>query len=233
MAREKKPEPEVKPDLALVTFSDMMTLMLTFFILLFTMSEIRKDKISKTMRAFQAQFGVLPKQKASVQIFLQAQRLTDTDSFVLRRGPPGKHTAVTIIDEGKKTKIVIGGSELFRPGETELSPSGKRILQEEIAPDLKGYRNRIEIRGHTAPVRAGEDMPFEDLWEVGYRRSLSVMRFLVATCGLDERRFRVVSCADNEPVDSNLKEAGRNRNRRVEIIMTEELIPEIDEADQR
>jgi flagellar motor protein MotB len=98
-----------------------------------------------------------------------------------------------------------------------VSAQGKRLLQTDVAPDLKGFRNRVEIKGNTAK---GSNET-QDLWALGYARAYSVMRYLVDDCGLEENRFRLISAADNEPRDP----ANPALNRRVEIIMTEALVP--------
>ncbi len=226
MAKRKEDPPEGAPEWML-TYGDMITLVLCFFVLLFSMSTLDKTKVTATMKAFQRQFGVLPAYKATVQIFTTSLRLTDTQAYVLRNGPRGKHTDVQTIVEDEKTKIVIGGVSLFRANEVDLTVEGMQLLREQIAPDLKGFRNRIEVRGHTSATGFGADDQFQDAWYLSYQRAYAVMKYLSEQTGIDRRRFRVVSCADNEPRDNNLTAAGRARNRRVEIIMTEEFIKDI------
>jgi chemotaxis protein MotB len=212
----------------LLTYGDMITLVLCFFVLLFTMSEIKKDKVTRTMRAFQAQFGVLPKYKASVQVFIEARRMTQTEANVLRQGPRGSHPNVQTLYEGNKTKTIIGGKTLFREGAYILTEEGRQLIMNQVAPDLKGYENKVEIRGHTASAAYGAGRGFQDAWDLSFRRAYAVMRLLVDECGIDERRLRVVACGDSEPRDTNLTPEGRERNRRVEIIMTEEFVSDRD-----
>lgn len=225
----KEEEPEEGAPAWLLTYGDMITLVLTFFIMLFAISEIKKPKLTRTMKAFQKQFGVLPKYKATVQVFIQTQRMTETEANVLRTGPPGRHTAVQTIDEGGRLKVVIGGQGLFEPESSELKPALRKILLTDVAPNMKGFKNRIDVRGHTASGQAG----YMDLWQLGYDRAYAVMRYLVDEAGIEERRFRVTSCGDNEPRASNLSEDGRNENRRVEVIMTEESIRDMGTVDTR
>lgn len=202
----------------LLTYGDMITLVLCFFVILFSMSEIRKDRITHTMRHFQAQFGVLPAQRTTVQIFQQPQIMTMTETFVLRRGPPGTHPAVMTIREAERTRVTIGAADLFRPDSAELTPSGKAILR-EVAPDLRGYTNRIDVRGHTA------SSAYQDGWFLGFQRAYAVMEYLTSpACRVEERRFRVTSVGANDPVADNVTEEGRRRNRRVEIIMSEDQV---------
>ncbi|MBN2710952.1 MAG: OmpA family protein [Planctomycetes bacterium] len=230
MARRQPKPPEGAPEWML-TYGDMVTLLLCFFVLLFTMSEIKKDKITKTMRAFQRQFGVLPKYKATVQVFVQAQRMTQTEANVLRRGPMGEHPSVQTLVEDERLKVILGGKTIFEPQRAVLLPEGKQILR-ELSNDLRGYKNRIEVRGHTASAQYGPDMEYSDSWQLGYERAYTVMRYLVDVCKVDRRRFRVVSCGDTDPRDTNLNDDGRRRNRRVEIIMTEEFVKDMGEVDR-
>lgn len=209
----------------MTTYGDMITLLLCFFVILLTMMEMKKDKVTRTMRQFQQQFGVLPAYRAQQQIFKRPQTMTDIQAFVLRRGPKGKTTSVKTIREDQRTTLTIGGAELFRPDSAELTPEGKQMLQEDIAPSLRGYRNRIDVRGHTA------SSGYEDGWYLGFQRAYAVMSYLSNEGKISKRRFRVTSCADNEPVASNLTPKGREQNRRVEIIMTEEFIKDIDARD--
>ncbi len=231
MAKRREEEQEGAPAW-MVTYGDMITLVLTFFVLLFSMSEIKKDKISKTMRAFQAQFGVLPKYKSTVQVFVESRRMTQTDANVLRRGPLGKHLQVQIIDPGKKMKIVIGGKALFRENDYRLTVEGKNLIREDVAPELRGFGNKVEVRGHAATAPYGAGSRFKDPWQLSYLRAREVMRFLVDESGLEERRFRVVACGDTEPIKSNLDPEGREANRRVEVVMTEEFVSTREERRQ-
>ncbi len=220
MARKKKESggggPSIAEFSALTSFSDMMTLMLTFFVLLFTMSEPKKPRIQATMQAFMRQIGVMPHNASPMRPTMTPQRTSLEEASVLRRGPPGKRSEVQSVVENDRQKIVIGGEDLFRPGSATLSARGRRLLQNDVAPDMKGFRNRIEIKGNTAETTDES----QDLWALGYARAYSVMRFLVDDCGIDEKRFRLISAADNEPRDP----ANPALNRRVEIIMTEAMV---------
>lgn len=209
----------------MTTYGDMITLLLCFFVLLFTMMELKQPRVTMTMRQFQKQFGVLPSYLAQVQIFTKPMTMTTVQSFVLRRGPKGKHHDVQRIVEDQKTKITLGGAELFRPDSAELTPKGKQLLKEQVAPSLRGFTNRIDVRGHTA------SSDYDDGWYLGFQRAFAVADYLTKECGIDRRRFRVTSAADNEPQATNQTAQGREKNRRVEVIMTEEFIKDLDTRD--
>jgi chemotaxis protein MotB len=208
MARKKKEEPIMVPDLAIVTFSDMMTLLLTFFVLLFSMSEIRRPRIEMTTRALLRQMGMNPAQSAPVMTFTPSTRIKQPSVRI--QGPPGQQPEVVSIIEDQRVKKTLAASALFAPGSKRLEPTGKRLLREYMAPELRGFSNRIEISGYAGPA----DADAGDLWLLGAERAISVLRFLVDDCGLEERRFRVISGGAFNPVD----DTGQGR---VEFAMTE------------
>lgn len=209
----------------MTTYGDMITLLLCFFVILLSMMELKQERVTRTMRQFQKQFGVMPAYRAQQQIFKRPQVMTTVQSFVLRRGPKGKTTSTRTITEDPFSKLTIGGNKLFKPDSAELTPEGMRTLREDIAPLLRGYTNRIDIRGHTA------SSDYEDGWYLGFQRAYAVMEFLSNKCKVNRRRFRVTSCGDNEPRASNLEAKGRELNRRVDVIMTSEFIKHLDARD--
>lgn len=225
MPKKESPPPAGAPAW-MTTYGDMITLLVCFFVLLFTMMELKQPKVTMTMRQFQKHFGVLPANITQMQVFPQPQQMTTVQTYVLRRGPKGRHHDVRTIVEDKKTKLTVGGNELFRPDSAELTPQGQQILREDIAPSLIGFTNRIDVRGNTA------SSGYDDGWYLGFQRAYAVMDYLSQSCGIDRRRFRVTSCSDNEPVASNQTEKGREKNRRVDIIMSEELIKDLESGVQ-
>ncbi|MDR1534605.1 MAG: OmpA family protein [Planctomycetota bacterium] len=201
---------------ALTTFSDLMSLLLTLFVLLYALSEPKRPKLEATLSVIRQRMQRLPFTPPPKPA-IRPQRTTQAELGILRRGPPGKRSEVTTLSEDDRQKIVIGGEGLFLPGSAVLTAKAKRILQRDVAPDLAGFRNRVEIAGHAATA----DGESPDLvWTLAGERALATMRFLVDVCGVDERRFRLINGGGNEPLDP----ADPSRNRRVEVIMTEVLV---------
>lgn len=214
MAKKKKSQGvSLAQFAALTTFSDLMSLLLTLFVLLFALSEPKRPRLEATLAATRNVLHGRPPSKPA----LRPQQTTQAELSILRRGPPGKRSEVATIREDQRQKIVIGGEELFTPGSAVLTAKAKRILQHDIAPDLVGFHNRVEIAGHAA---AGGEDHSDRAWIVAGERALAVMRFLVDDCGIDQKRFRLLNCGDNEPRDPS----DPAQNRRVEVIMTEALV---------
>jgi flagellar motor protein MotB len=197
---------------AVTVYADLLSLLLTLFVVLFAISEPKRPQLAATMAAARAIMSSQPPGPPP-RPAVRPQRTTPDELGVLRRGPPGKRTEVTSLIEDGRQRLVLGGDELFRPGSSNLSSKARQTIRTYIAPDMRGFDNRIEIIGHAAADEGGETDP----WELGSDRAMAVMRFLVGDCGIDEKRFRIISGGNTSPRDPDNPSA----DRRVEIIMTE------------
>ena len=79
----------------------------------------------------------------------------------------------------------------------------------------------IRVEGHTDNVPIGPNLKSEypTNWELASARAVNVVRFLQEKAGIDPRRLSAVAFAQYRPVASNKTEAGKQRNRRVEIVL--------------
>ena len=120
--------------------------------------------------------------------------------------------------------ITVRGHALFDPDETQLTPAGEEILGKiasVLSRDLSGYR--VLIEGHT------DNQPVEDAegttnWEYSIGRAVTILHYFVENQDLAPERFGVAGYAEYHPVDSNATEEGRDRNRRVEIVIAPQKV---------
>lgn len=216
-----------------VTFGDMMSLLLTFFIMLVSMSEIKEEQMYQAMvEALRRRFG----HEASTVSMVPGQ-LRPRNSALDKLAAMGRARRKDILNGGDKVKapvgdnprvmslrpgpVSVGSFVVFQEGSAELTEQHGRIL-EATAMDLGGKPQKIEIRGHTSMRPLPEDSPYKDKWDLAYARCHKVMDYLVKA-GIDPRRLRLVPTADNEPkhLDDPLL---RKENPRVEIFMLSELV---------
>ncbi|KRG44543.1 hypothetical protein ARC78_05185 [Stenotrophomonas pictorum JCM 9942] len=117
-------------------------------------------------------------------------------------------------------RIGISGSVLFALNSDQLQPDGRALLQSLAAPlrDYLGTREEVlMVSGFTddQPVRVSNGR-FADNWELSAARALTVTRTLIAD-GVPSASVFAAAFGAEQPVSSNADEAGRARNRRVEI----------------
>jgi len=225
-----------------MTFGDMMSLLLTFFILLLSLSEIKKEDEWKAMveevkKSFGMQGGggrlptdndpalTLVKILETVQ---NQQRKEQHTSNTDDPGMTGRDQRVTTIRPGDY--IPMGGMITFEPGSADLSDVAQRMIhtfieQEEF--DIRGTNYIIELCNDAAT--AEKDLltgSGRDLWDLSYDRAKAVMAYLVSEdIGLKPEQVRLVGNADREPLRKQAySPSQRQINRRVEVLVSENVI---------
>lgn len=231
MARKKK---ETCPPLALwlVTFSDLVTLLLTFFVLLLTMSSMDKSILTK-VTLHTADLGLLEKRgsgRVSVkerlvveliekpwEVLDKKQRIKDLlfpdDTLPEEMDKSELDQNIAVLQKENGVALVFTDNLLFAPGSSELSDRG-RFIMNRLIPMMTQTNAPINVAGYTD---AGEDVA--DPLALSGDRALSVLAHLVGA-GVPNKRFSVSAYGGDFPV---LDEMGRpvdsDLNRRVEIYL--------------
>ncbi len=222
-----------------VTFGDMMSLLLTFFIMLVSMSEIKEEKRYQAMvESMRRRFGheasmtnmvpgrIKPRNSALAKLASmgRARRADTMRGGDKVKAPVGEHPKVTMIRPGPQ--ITQGGVIYFEYGSAKLTPEHERILQ-ATAQQLGGKPQKIEIRGHTSTRPLPPDSPYKTHRELAYARCGQVEEFLVKL-KIDPRRIRLASAAYYEPVHIGNDPLLLKQNSRVEINMLNELVQDLE-----
>jgi chemotaxis protein MotB len=206
LTRPKKEEDEDISAFWLITYSDMITLLLSFFLLMYSfsvLSEDRQKQLVDEVRNVSANVKVIREkpredlEKAAREIAAQFKK---DESFV----------------ENTETEVTVGlSSEVtFASGDDALSEVGRGALA-RVAAILARLPNTVRIEGHTdaVPIRGGR---FSSNWHLSAARAQSVIRLLMEN-GVDARRMQVVGYGDVRPRAGNDTAEGRAQNRRIEI----------------
>lgn len=222
----------------MVTFGDLMSLLLTFFVLLFSVSEIKDKKIFDMIRSFENYFKVESSSAGfhlenfdSVQNLLAtfARQLPDRASGnegrteELIENPLGKDVSVCKVDDN--LLIQIEGRVLFEEGSAEVKNDGRDLLQ-RLQQKLIGYPNLIRVVGHTSPLPLASTSEYQDHFDLGYARAKAVRTILLSEGsqgdGIKPERIAIGSRGDQDllPGVDPFDKADRARLRRVEVIVT-------------
>ncbi len=236
MAKRPKKEAPGLPGW-LVTFGDMMALLLCFFILLQMFSELKQDReyqrvITGIKEAFgySGGIGVLPIDDPPVRSIieqLEQMAIKQYEETKTARSPvdsiEGAHVRVKKVREG--TVFTIGGPAVFDEFSAEVKPAIRDDLK-MIATLLDGRNNKIIVRGHAHAKYLPTGSPWRDLTDLSYERARAVMAVLVEL-GIDDRVFRLEAVGTREPVRPRANDpVDEAQNRRVEVILTEQLVEE-------
>lgn len=232
MARKKKPVGGAAEGGWLVTFSDLITLLLTFFVLLLTMTTMDTVIISR-ISAYVSSPSVddaLAAGKMPTTLIELIELLKDPENVLNKQErikdllfpdqilPPDLPRAeleanLKILATSEGVVIVLTEGVLFAEGEAKLNHRGIRLL-DELVPVILGINTDINISGHTDTTPA-TNMSNDDLSI--FRALAALDRFLQA--GIKPNRFSVSGYGSDRPIDSNQTAQGRAQNRRLEILL--------------
>ena len=242
MARKKKKAPEGTPDW-MVTYGDMMTLLLCFFVMIVAMSELKQDeRFRKVVESLQREFGysrsvgmspadMPPEMSPTRRRMATADENKDLQrGFVQEDSQLGDRELVVRIREGQR--YAVGGVIGFVEGSAELLPEAYDELM-GIAARIRGLAHKVEIYGHTSTVPLGPGSAYADHMDLSIARAMAVRRWLIGTTDdrgrIDPRRIRVVAAGPYEPLVRRAYERPAwSRNDRVDIVMIEALAPEFE-----
>jgi chemotaxis protein MotB len=195
-----------------VTYGDMMSLLLTFFIMLVSLSELKGDKKYQAMvESIMQHMGyttgpnVTPGDKFALNASIEKLK-TMGAQIKKGEGKGGVKTAGPSADDlrvmkGREgTPISLGGALVFAPGRAELSAEAVAAVG-QLALKLAGKPHKVEVRGHTTRGPLPADSEFDDEYALAYARARAVYD-LLATQGIAPERMRIASSADTEPLSS-------------------------------
>ena len=235
------------------TFSDMMSLLLCFFVLLFALSTIEEKKFIQTIGFIKGAFGRVP--NLFNMSFVPPVNVTPAnaqptmDKRVIERvmeaiAEKAREKLVSIeqtrevqirgVEEG--IRFDIQGEILFRPGSAEIPAASAETVLNPILQILSEFTNRVRIEGHTDNLwNEGQPHFYKDNFDLAAARAYNVLRYMESNpdpkLRIEHKRLSFESFGSNHPLASNETPEGRSANRRVSIILLESFKSENPEGD--
>jgi chemotaxis protein MotB len=228
----------------LTTFNDLVTLLMVFFVLMFTMSTIDTKKMGSFQYALQSGLGVLKMGNRSPVSVKKSQPIDDMSHIMTQaegerideKGTADRKLAravrilseddlgIQVMHSDDGTRLVFEDKVLFDFGKDAINPEGFPLL-DKIAQALKDVPYRLRVEGHTdnVPIRTRR---FPSNWELSAARAVNVVKYFVKMSKLDPQRLSAVGYGDSRPVVPNDTPFNRAKNRRVEILLLTEEIAE-------
>ena len=229
----------------LLPYSDMMTLLLALFIVMFASSNVDQEKYNAVMESMFTAFGgttdtgsptntwqisPFPGDSGNVE-----DALTFSDLYVALEQAVEETEYmdyIEVINGEDAITVRFSESVLFTPDSAVMTSQGNEVLQVigTILVDLHSLIGHIQIEGHTAFIGEEADR-FMTAWELSSDRAIVVLEYLTFQIGFDQSQLNVAGYSHFVPVASNDTEDGRSRNRRVELRITPEIAPLADRAE--
>ena len=198
-----------------VTYGDLMSYLMIFFLVLFSFSIAKTDKAKsrkyeESLANIQRAFGG----KADVQRLERAMAKEQEEAAGEKLKESVSSSLVQVEQTEKKIKLVLTEGVLFSSGRADLQDRAKEVLK-PIVDELKKLPNEVVVEGHTdnVPIRSGR---YSTNWELSMARAYSVISYF-EELGMDKKRLAGIGYGENRPVAENTPFDGRARNRRIEI----------------
>lgn len=271
--KHEEHEEHVNHERWLVSYSDMMTLLMVLFLVLFAMSNVDQTKVILLQEGFNQAFGTNAVLQGSSSVLQSSASDSAGMDLAAGSGPAGQMTesekalvkkAVSAADLAKaqarmlaaeveaknlteaEKKIlaalkknglagdasfsidsrglvvtVVTSSVVFTGDSAVLRETGQRIL-DAVGPTLRSLPNDIEVDGHTNQLQV-PTVNYPSAWELSTARASAVVRYLIATTGIDPNRMRAAGFAGTKPLIDPKDPRSVKLNRRVEIIVLSDL----------
>ncbi|WP_138496186.1 flagellar motor protein MotB [Paenibacillus pinistramenti] len=129
---------------------------------------------------------------------------------------------IFVADKPQGIAITLSDQFLFDAGKAELKPGSQETLK-QLGTLFSKLDTIISIEGHTDNQPIVHSSDYKDNWELSGARALSVLRYFIDTMHLNADIFQYAGYGDTHPAADNSTEAGRQKNRRVEIIVLRQL----------
>lgn len=229
-----QPESEASNASWIVTYADLVTLILTFFVLLYSMSNLELKRFKVVMQSIKIGLGqqvtavaepqeavepVTPPMTQEAYWEMRNQSLLDDLKTLIRDRGLDENIVVSL--ENGRIVIRVKNHLFFSSGRAQLNASGMPILDDILVIFRNCPDYRINIAGHTddTPIYT---VQFPSNWELSTTRATVVLRYLIER-GIDPHRMTATGYADLMPLVSNDNADSKAQNRRVEFILEKEI----------
>jgi chemotaxis protein MotB len=224
----------------LTTFNDLVTLLMVFFVLLFTMGSIDNHLLMKFQMALQSGLGILGSgSRVSVAVQQSQVPLSHQEQLTQAKNEAASKTESAAADKLNEmlgefaslpgvnvrfskdgTHFLFEDALFFNFGKADINASGFTFLKKMTAL-LHQVPHAVRVEGHTdnVPIRTRR---FPSNWELSVARAVSVVKYFADVGKINPQRLSAVGYGESRPLVPNNSAANRARNRRVEIVLATE-----------
>lgn len=222
----------------LITYADLITLLLAFFIVLYAMNRTQQVKFSLVAQALASQFdsnslvgsspgpSIITGVSGTETAKAQEKELKSLSHLETRLSQAvdkaGLAKAVSVTSNQRGVDVSLNATLLFSSGSATLSPHAKGLL-DSLGGVLSSVPNDIEVAGYTdsTPIHTGR---FPSNWQLSAMRAANVVYVLSRVPKINPSRLAVMGFGHYHSVAGNSTVAGRKKNRRVDILVLKSMV---------
>lgn len=230
-------------------YADFMTVLLCFFIVLYSLSSVDAEKFAALSRALQQSLGgqgtvlieapdaaIGPDAHHPIEIDQGISKIHD-DDFLMQMSmvqqqvqklmeEVGLSAQIEMTTEERGLVISVQDTVLFATGSAELTPRARELMG-KLGLILLQTPNYIRIEGHTDNVPINTPR-FPSNWELSVGRATSVVQHLIALHNFPSERLSATGYSEYRPKATNDTAAGRQKNRRVDFVILSSMFDKVE-----
>lgn len=208
----------------MVTYGDMVTLLLTFFILLISFSIMDEKKFEMAAESLRGALGAMDSYNMPVSIITSTPygeqdiiMEAEIAAFEQQMAAEIENGEIVVEQITNGLHIRLGSKLLFDTGEAQLKNEAIPILN-SIGNLLRKNSSDVLVGGHTdnMPIHSTK---YPSNWELSVARAMSVVRFMLDKAEINPRTLAAAGYGEHRPIASNETMDGRGKNRRVEFLV--------------
>lgn len=212
-----------------LTYGDMMSLLLCFFILLLSFATMSEPKFQSAAGSLKSAFGVqtvkqiMPTPTGETYIPMEFNveivlvQLRERIQLLMEKLIDNGEAEVVEEQEGFIVRFFVDAN--FQEGKFRLRPETEVLLM-QIANQLNSVPNLVFVNGHTDNTPVDGSSIYPNNWLLSSVYAAAVAEVLAAKGGVDPTRLQVRGYGEFQPVSTNTTSEGRDRNRRVEVMVS-------------
>jgi len=232
----------------LLTYADMITLLMTFFIVLYSFSKTNAAKYREIAASLRAALSGAPLQRGLPQSASNALVKLSPVAATSRHIAPTSAAAMLLIMAARAQQVLRaersaatvhvtanaldirfqGDSVYFASASAVVKPAFKKLLC-DLAPVLRMTKDEIRVEGFT------NDLPlhsaiYPTAWELSAARAVNVLRWLTEVCGVPPHQMEADAFGQWHPLYPNNSPTNLALNRSVDIVVTDQPPPGLDQG---
>ncbi len=223
---EKKQKCEAGAPKWMTTFSDLMSLLMCFFVLLLSFSEMDRQKFKQVAGSMEQAFGIQHEERRfgspEGNVIISTGFMSTPIAVRLRQSLEDmiaeevSSGAAEMEYSGAEVTIRVKDSLVFDLGRAEIKKRFYPFL-DKLGKFIKKHDVYVQVRGHTDNVPLAKGAPFHSNWSLSAARAVGVVEYWKDRFGIPSKKVSAAAFADGSPVAANDTPANRARNRRVEF----------------
>ncbi|MDB0438771.1 chemotaxis protein MotB [Clostridioides difficile] len=225
----------------LLTYSDLITLLMIFFVIMYSMSNVDAEKYKQLSQSLNSAFGGSPGVIEGGQSKMEPVVDPNNNNLDSLQNPEVKEVAENIQnylnESGLSNSVSLKAQDrglVISLKDTILFDTGKAVIINDsrdkiikIGKMLNEMNSYIRVEGHTDNLSI-KNSEFKSNWDLSVMRATNVVQLLIDSAGIAPNKLSAVGYGEFRPIADNSSPEGKSKNRRVDIVLVDSKFDDVE-----